>query len=64
MLYVKRSLTPYHEELVAAGHCMADDDGDCTWHTWAGCPQLWDGEPARSGRHCPRDVATRRERDE
>lgn len=32
--------------------CMADRDGDCSWE---GCPQLRDGEPANSGRHCPRD---------
>lgn len=32
--------------------CHSDNDGDCTW---SGCPQLRDGEPERSGRHCPRD---------
>jgi hypothetical protein len=32
--------------------CHADSDGDCEWH---GCPQLRDGEPAKSGRHCPLD---------
>lgn len=52
----RRPLTPYRMELAAAGHCMADCDGDCTWE---GCPQLRDGEPLRTGRHCPRDVATR-----
>lgn len=36
--------------------CQADDDGDCVWRD---CPQLRDGEPKKSGRHCPRD---RRER--
>jgi len=34
---------------------MSDCDGDCTW---AECPQLRDGEPAKTGRHCPRDIAT------
>lgn len=34
--------------------CKADRDGECDW---AGCPQLRDGEPKRSGRHCPRDVS-------
>lgn len=32
--------------------CHADRDGDCVWKE---CPQLRDGEPERSGRHCPRD---------
>jgi hypothetical protein len=35
-----------------AGGCRAGRDGDCTW---AGCPQALDGEPMRSGRHCPLD---------
>lgn len=39
--------------LRGGGSCSADDDGDCTWSE---CPQLRDGEPARSGRHCPLDV--------
>lgn len=33
-------------------HCHADSDGDCVWEH---CPQLRDGEPAASGRHCPLD---------
>ena len=32
--------------------CQADDDGDCEWRD---CPQLRDGEPAKTGRHCPFD---------
>lgn len=32
--------------------CHSDDDGDCTWPH---CPQLRDGEPKRSRRHCPLD---------
>jgi CYTH domain-containing protein len=32
--------------------CHSDCDGDCTWKD---CPQLRDGEPAKSGRHCPLD---------
>jgi hypothetical protein len=53
---------PYHPEdhagltnvirLGLAGGCRAGRDGDCTW---AGCPQALDGEPMRSGRHCPLD---------
>lgn len=33
--------------------CHSNGDGDCIW---AECPQLRDGEPARSGRHCPIDT--------
>lgn len=33
-------------------YCRSDRDGDCDWE---GCPQLRDGEPAKSGRHCPLD---------
>lgn len=33
--------------------CNADNDGDCEW---AECPQLRDGEPKTSGRHCPYDA--------
>jgi hypothetical protein len=32
------------------GQCRSHRDGDCDW---PGCPQLRDGEPARSGRPCP-----------
>ena len=39
--------------------CQSDDDGMC--YDASVCPQLRDGEPKRSGRHCPLDV---RERDE
>jgi hypothetical protein len=33
--------------------CHAGRDGECTWEF---CPQLWDGEPMRSGRPCPIDT--------
>lgn len=33
--------------------CHGDRDGECHW---AKCPQLADGEPVRSGRHCPLDL--------
>ena len=33
--------------------CHADRDGDCVH---ANCPQLRDGEPKSTGRHCPLDV--------
>lgn len=33
--------------------CAAASDGEC-WHSQ--CPQIQDGEPQRSGRHCPLDT--------
>lgn len=33
--------------------CHSDHDGECSW---ASCPQLRDGEPVKSGRHCPLDI--------
>jgi hypothetical protein len=32
--------------------CHSEEDGDCFWER---CPQLRDGEPQKSGRHCPLD---------
>lgn len=32
--------------------CRSSSDGDCCWQN---CPQLRDGEPVKSGRHCPLD---------
>lgn len=32
--------------------CHSGRDGECSWER---CPQLRDGEPVRSGRHCPLD---------
>jgi hypothetical protein len=37
-------------ELQAYRRCQAHKDGECTW---ALCPQIRDGEPKKSGRHCP-----------
>jgi hypothetical protein len=34
------------------GHCGAFKDGECS-KSW--CPQIRDGEPGKSGRHCPLD---------
>lgn len=39
----------------AGTHCHADSDGACDWKE---CPQLRDGEPGKSGRHCPLDEGT------
>lgn len=33
--------------------CHGASDGECIWKR---CPQLRDGEPAKSGRHCPLDT--------
>lgn len=44
-------LPPLADE-VSDRQCRADRDGDCVW---PGCPQLADGEPAATGRHCPFD---------
>lgn len=33
--------------------CRADRDGEC-YHK--NCPQIRDGEPEKSGRHCPLDT--------
>lgn len=33
--------------------CQSNNDGECDW---AHCPQLRDGEPHKSGRHCPIDT--------
>ena len=55
-----KALTEYEIKLAEEGHCMADDDGDCTW---IGCPQMPDGEPAKTGRVCPRHIATLRRLD-
>jgi hypothetical protein len=34
-------------------YCHSARDGDCTWRH---CPQERDGEPKRTGRHCPLDL--------
>lgn len=41
--------------------CQADCDDYCDWKD---CPQLRDGEPDKSGRHCPLDAEDRRMADE
>lgn len=33
--------------------CHGASDGECSWHS---CPQLRDGEPGKTGRHCPLDT--------
>jgi hypothetical protein len=43
-------IMPKHDLLT---NCAAGWDGDCTHEQ---CPQLADGEPVKSGRHCPLDV--------
>lgn len=46
-----------HDNVLAAlsrarGGCRAHADGDCYWKD---CPQKRDGEPEKTGRHCPLD---------
>jgi len=41
---------------VRTSECHAGSDGDCSW---SGCPQPRDGEPVKSGRHCPLDALPR-----
>ena len=33
--------------------CHAGQDGECNWDK---CPQIKDGEPIKTGRHCPLDT--------
>lgn len=47
-------------QVIPLNQCAADGDGDCEH---AQCPQLRDGEPHASGRHCPLDTAARDERE-
>ncbi len=42
-----------HEPLLNIPSCHAAQDGECFWE---GCPQIKDGEPKKSGRHCPLDT--------
>lgn len=35
------------------GRCHSGQDGECNWPV---CPQVRDGEPAKSRRHCPLDT--------
>ena len=37
-------------------YCHAQRDGDCIWIE---CPQLRDGEPVETNRHCPLDISTK-----
>ena len=41
------------DEAEKLSSCAAGRDGDCVH---AHCPQLRDGEPQASGRHCPLDT--------
>lgn len=46
-------LAEFLERRAAGERCHGARDGDC-FDTR--CPQLRDGEPAKSGRHCPLDA--------
>lgn len=43
-------MTPDQEATMP--ECHANLEGDCFWDA---CPQLRDGEPLATGRHCPID---------
>ena len=45
-------MSRYGHALRGDNHCHSFQDGDCVWEK---CPQLRDGEPEKSGRHCPLD---------
>jgi hypothetical protein len=34
-------------------YCHAGKDGECNWKR---CPQAREGEPEKTGRHCPLDA--------
>jgi hypothetical protein len=40
------------QEAYQPNQCHGHEDGECFWEH---CPQLRDGEPRKSGRHCPLD---------
>ena len=40
-------------DAVVGSYCQSMRDGDCIWEH---CPQNRDGEPAKTGRHCPLDM--------
>lgn len=61
---LRRALMETRAALAAAAPsagCHAGNDGDCSW---SACPQLRDGEPASSGRHCPLDAASTADRED
>jgi hypothetical protein len=43
---------PHVKKDSVEAHCHAARDGECFWKH---CPQIRDGEPRNSGRHCPYD---------
>jgi hypothetical protein len=44
--------TEFIERHRSGEHCHSASDGECDDRR---CPQIRDGEPAKSGRHCPLD---------
>jgi len=47
-----RRMTYDERKLLKLETCHAGKDGDCNWKD---CPQNREGEPERTGRHCPYD---------
>lgn len=50
--FIDDSTYPERYYLKSECYCHAGKDGECSW---VGCPQLKDGEPKKTGRHCPFD---------
>ena len=46
-------VSPNPDSKLDPPRCHGDRDGECFWSR---CPQLCDGEPEATGRHCPLDV--------
>jgi hypothetical protein len=52
--YIEEATTPVRaKKSEALTRCAAGRDGECVHDQ---CPQLRDGEPVKSGRHCPLDI--------
>lgn len=49
----EKKLDPWDSPHLTQTQCHANREGDCEWKM---CPQNRDGEPKRSGRHCPFDT--------
>lgn len=49
-----KPISPAADRWDGYDHCQSARDGECIWKR---CPQLLEGEPEKTGRHCPLDVA-------
>lgn len=56
-------ITPGFTDMLEDGQvnaCMGARDGECAHRVDRFCPQLREGEPHKSGRHCPLDLGCSR----